>query len=332
MTDMCGAIPLDNMATMQNKNEQPLVSFIVTTYNLPTPLLRECLQSILSLSLSKDEREIIVIDDGSEVSPLNDLVELRDEIIYIRQRNRGLSTARNRGLVCAQGKFIQFVDGDDYLIQAPYEHCLDIARYKEADIILFHETEQTEPEVPFEYEGPMTGAAYMHQYNLRASACGYLFRLQILKSLRFTPERLHEDEEFTPQLLLRADHVFFTQSKAYYYRQRSGSITADDNMRHTAKRLDDTESIILRLLEIAQRAPEMDRVALNRRIAQLTMDYLYNIIQLTHSARHLNDAIDRLRKRGLFPLPDKNYTKKYTAFRKMVSTRVGRRILLLMIR
>jgi glycosyltransferase involved in cell wall biosynthesis len=329
---MHGAIPLDNMATMQNKNEQPLVSFIVTTYNLPTKLLRECLQSILALSLSKDEREIIVIDDGSEMSPLNDLVELQDDIVYIRQRNMGLPAARNMGLICAQGKFIQFVDGDDYLIQMPYEHCLDIARYQEADIILFHETKQAEPEVPFEYDGPMTGAAYMHQYNLRASACGYLFNSQILRSLRFTPGLLHEDEEFTPQLFLRAEHVFYTKSKAYYYRQRSGSITNDGNMRHNAKRLNDTEQIILRLLQIAQQAPEMERVALNRRIAQLTMDYLYNIIQLTHSARHLNEAIDRLSKRGLFPLPDKNYTKKYTAFRKMVNTRVGRRILLLAIR
>ena len=119
---MCKAIPLEILSIMENKNDRPLVSFIVTTYNLPTTLLCECLQSILSLSLSKEEREIIVVDDGSEVSPLNDLVELRDKIVYVRQRNKGLSEARNMGLVCAQGKFIQFVDGDDYLIQAPYEH------------------------------------------------------------------------------------------------------------------------------------------------------------------------------------------------------------------
>jgi glycosyltransferase involved in cell wall biosynthesis len=52
-------------------------------------MLQQCLQSILSLSLSQDEREIIVVDDGSEVSPLNDMLEMRDEIIYIRQCNQG---------------------------------------------------------------------------------------------------------------------------------------------------------------------------------------------------------------------------------------------------
>lgn len=326
------AIIQEIMATMQNPNEQPLISFILTTFNLPTSFLRECLQSIISLSLSKEEREIIVVDDGSDISPLNDLLDFRDEIVYVRQRNMGLSVARNMGLICAQGKYVQFVDGDDFLLRAPYEHCLDIARYQEADLILFHETEQTKPDIPFEYEGPLSGTAYMHQHNMRASACGYIFKKEILGSLRFTPDRLHEDEEFTPQLLLRADRVFFTSSKAYYYRQRMGSITQEDNIRHTAKRLNDTESIIVRLLDIAQLAPEMERVALNRRIAQLTMDYLYNIILLTHSARHLNDAIERLRKLGLFPLPDKHYTKKYMAFRKMVNTRLGRRILLLTIR
>ncbi len=317
---------------MQNNTSQPLVSFIVTTYNLPATLLRECLQSIMALSLSREEREIIVVDDGSEVSPLNDLVDLRDDIVYIRQRNGGLSVARNTGLTIAQGRFIQFVDGDDCLLPAPYEHCLDIARYKEADIILFLETSQAQPEVPFEYQGPMTGTAYMHQYNLHASACGYIFRAAILGNLRFTPGMLHEDEEFTPRLLLRAEQVYFTKAMAYFYRQRTGSITTDDNIRHTAKRLDDTESIILRLQDIAQHAPEMERVALNRRIAQLTMDYLYNVMQLTHSMRHLDEAIERLRANGLFPLPDKNYTRKYTAFRKMVNTRLGRRILLLAIR
>ena len=50
---------------------KPLVSFIVTTYNLPVTLLDECLNSILSLSLSEEEREIILIDDGSDRSPID---------------------------------------------------------------------------------------------------------------------------------------------------------------------------------------------------------------------------------------------------------------------
>ena len=51
----------------------PKISFILTYYNLPIQMLCECIDSILALSLRPDEREIIVIDDGSEMSPVNAL-------------------------------------------------------------------------------------------------------------------------------------------------------------------------------------------------------------------------------------------------------------------
>lgn len=321
------------MPTSPHLSSQPLISFIVCAYHLPPDLLQQCLQSILSLSLSQDEREIIVVDDGSEVSPLNDMLEIRDEIIYIRQRNQGLSVARNRGLQCASGRFVQFVDGDDYLIQAPYEQCLDIVRYQPGtDMVMFCETDKVGSDIPCTFDGPVTGVAYMHQSNLRGSACGYIFRRDILGTLRFQPGILHEDEDFTPQLMLRAEHVYATHSKAYFYRQRSSSIMNKKDLRHTAKRLTDIRDIILHLHDIAQHAPEIDRVALNRRVAQLSMDYLYNTIQLTHSHHQLMAAIDALRQHGLFPLSDKDYTKKYAAFRRLVNSRIGRQLLLLTIR
>ncbi|MDD4535162.1 MAG: glycosyltransferase family 2 protein, partial [Prevotella sp.] len=183
------------MPTPQNIPLSPLISFVVTTYNLSADMLMECLNSIFSLSLSREEREIILVDDGSDLSPLDEMTDVRDELIYLRQPNQGLSVARNMGLRCASGKYVQFIDGDDYLIQAPYEHCLDIIRYREADMVLFYETQKKQSEVSFFYDGPVSGVAYMHQNNLRASACGYIFRRAILGSLRFTPGILHEDEE-----------------------------------------------------------------------------------------------------------------------------------------
>lgn len=320
---------MQNTQPVSQELSTPLVSFIVTTYNLPSSYLRECLQSILQLSLNIKEREIILIDDGSDLCPLGDLLDLQDSILYLRQCNKGLSEARNIGLSIATGKYIQFVDGDDYLIRAPYEHCLDIARYHNPDIVYFEETQQEEVETPFFYNEPVCGSTYLHDNNLRASACGYLFRKDILHNLRFTTGILHEDEEFTPQLFLRADRIITTSSKAYFYRMRSDSLSQENNKRHKLQRLEDTERVILHLQEIADPLPDSDRKALQRRIAQLTMDYLYNIIVLTRSSRYLEDAIDRLHDKGLFPLPDKNYTKKYMMFRKAINTKLGRRILLL---
>lgn len=320
------------MPTPQNIPLSPLISFVVTTYNLSADMLMECLNSIFSLSLSREEREIILIDDGSDLSPLDEMTDVRDELIYLRQPNQGLSVARNMGLRCASGKYVQFIDGDDYLIQAPYEHCLDIIRYREADMVLFYETQKKQSEVSFFYDGPVSGVAYMHQNNLRASACGYIFRRAILGSLRFTPGILHEDEEFTPQLMLRAEKIYTTKAEAYFYRKRENSIMERQDNRHTAKRLNDMIGIILHLKDLAEVAPEIDRVALGRRIAQLSMDYLYNTIRLTRSHKHLMEAIETLRKHGLFPLPDKRYTKRYFTFRRLVGNALGRRILLATIR
>ena len=102
--------------------ETPFISFIIPVYNVPTEMLCECLDSIIRLSLRKSEREIIVVDDGSQVSPLGALNNYLDDIIHIRQKNGGLGCARNRGLQNATGQYIQFVDADDALITNQYEH------------------------------------------------------------------------------------------------------------------------------------------------------------------------------------------------------------------
>ena len=188
-------------------NTEPLVSFIITSYNIPSHMIKECIGSLLKLSLSNEEREIILVDDGSDISVINEITELRDELVYVRQRNKGLSVARNTGLRYASGRYIQFVDGDDFIILAPYEHCLDIARYQTPDMIMFKMTSTPDVDVPFSYSEPVSGSNYMKNNNLVASVCGFLFRRNILGDLRFRPGIVHEDEDFTPQLLLRAENA-----------------------------------------------------------------------------------------------------------------------------
>ena len=134
---------MQNQQTHTHLQEtQPLVTFIVTCYNLPVAMLCECIDSILALSLSPAEREIIVVDDGSESSPMNGLMPYGTDIIYVRQQNQGVSVARNNALRMAHGQFIQFVDGDDYLIKEPYECCLDLIRnHSDAEVVIFDFTQ-----------------------------------------------------------------------------------------------------------------------------------------------------------------------------------------------
>lgn len=314
--------------------QAPLVSFIITTYNLPIQYLKECIDSILQLSLNAKEREIILVDDGSDICPLDEMAEYLQHIIYLRQPNQGVSVARNYGIQIAKGNFIQFVDGDDYLIQTAYEHCLDIVRYHQPDIVTFNfANSKAKEEVPYELPTPISGTEYLNKHNLHGSACSYIFRHNIIGSLQFTPGIVYgEDEEFTPQLFLRAERIFKMETEAYYYRENPNSVTHQMDHEKITRKMDNSLEVILHLQKLLDKIPVAERQALSRRIAQLSMDYLVNNIRLKHSLIALNHAIKKLRKHGLYPLPDKEYTKKYTMFRKMISTYIGRMALLFFIK
>lgn len=308
--------------------EKPLISFVIAYYDLPLRLLRQCLDSILTLSLQPSEREIIVVDDGSEQSPMNELMAYGDAIHYIRQAHQGLSVARNTGLQMASGTYLQFVDSDDLLLKKAYEHCIDLARKHQPEMVVFQLTRQNDSKDTYKDSEAQSGSNYMRHQNIRGSACGYLFARSILGDLRFTPGIRHEDEEFTPQLLLRAEIIHVTDAKAYLYRHTPDSITTSQDSHQRLSRLEDSRNIIERLNTIADRLPRDDRMALQRRVAQLTMDYLYNIIRQTGSRHHLEREMEVLRKQGLFPLPDRDYTQKYTWFRRLTNSSIGISILM----
>ena len=292
-------------------------------------MLCECIDSILALSLRPFEREIIIVDDGSNVSPMNGLMQYGDEIIYIRQKNSGLSVARNNGIEMAQGEYLQFIDSDDHLIQVPYEHCLDLIRLNVGiDMVMFDFTSTATKETSYKDSEVITGSEYMLKNNIHATAWGYLFKRATLSELRFTPGIWHEDEEFTPQLLIRAEHVCTTDAKAYYYYKHKGSITTHNDDESKTKRFNDIRGVLDRLQYLCDRVPQSDRVALQRRVAQLTMDYIYQVIVQQRSQKALNACINELNSKGLFPLPDRDYSQKYIWFRKMTNSRLGRTILL----
>ena len=91
-------------------------SFIIPFYNSGDLLVR-CIESILSQRLLS--YEIILIDDGStddSASKINRFINHKN-VLYIKQKNSGVSVARNRGLREATGDYVFFVDSDDFYFQ-----------------------------------------------------------------------------------------------------------------------------------------------------------------------------------------------------------------------
>ncbi len=310
-----------------NTKVNPLISFVITCFQEPATQVAECIDSILKLSLRDEEREIIVVDDGSKECVLQDLMPLADNITYIRQRSCGIGAARNTGLRMATGSYIQFIDGEDKLISEAYEHCIDIARYNEPDIVIFNSSNNNQGKNDYKGEEPTDGSEFLRNNTLQASPWGYLFSSRILIDLRFTPGVYAEEEEFTTLLFLRAEKIYSTSSVAYYDRNDREEHIDRNDKKLVMKRLSDMESILLRLNDLSTAMSVIDRTAMQRRLAQLTMNYIIHIIRWTRSARQLDARIETLEEHGLFPLPDKRYSKKYFIFNKLSRSSLVRKLL-----
>ena len=286
----------------------PLLSFIVTYHDEPQAMFRACMESIRSLRLRQEEAEIIVVDDGSCTEPCMEgdatgWAEGPKEVL-IRQEQAGLSVARNRGLNHARGQYIQFVDADDMLIPSVYDAVIELLRDAAADVVLFNMTRRQKSHAAGRILRRCSGADYVAGHSLRAAACGYAFRRDVLGDLRFRPGLLHEDELFTPLLFLKAETLVEIDAKAYFYRQHSGTITNRRTSAHVQKRLDDMQFILRELRSL-------DNPLLRRRIHQFTVDYLQKTYTLTHSLGELRRRWGELKDEGFLPLPPKAYSFRY---------------------
>ena len=91
-----------------------LFSFIVPVYNT-APFLRQCIDSILSQTLQNIE--VICVDDGSDdgsVDILKEYEQTDSRVSVILQQNSGGGAARNKGIAVAKGKYLSFLDSDDF--------------------------------------------------------------------------------------------------------------------------------------------------------------------------------------------------------------------------
>lgn len=296
------------------------ISFIIAYYNKPVQMLRQCIDSIMALDLNDDEREIIVVDDGSD-TPAHDAVDgYGRHVICIRQKNQGPSVSRNNAIDIATGDYLQFVDSDDFLIPQNYNKVLALLRRKQMDMLMFrYTTSEKEALHPLPADVPdgvmtRTGCQHLKSNNLRAACCLYVFRREVLGNLRFQPGIFHEDTLFTPLLLMCTQTFADTEIKAYYYRQTEGSTMNSRNSSHIQRRLDNLLFVLQQFNAEADRLQGDEQVAMKRVRDQEVMCYIYHIIQLTHSLKQLRQRLKQLRQLRLFPLPLKPYTLKYWLF------------------
>ena len=115
----------------------PRLSIIVPVYQAKE-YLEKCINSILEQSFV--DFELILVDDGSDDGCeriCNDYAKKDERVKIIRQENQGVSSARNTGLDYATGKYIAFVDADDWVEKDLFEESINAIEKSKADI-LYH--------------------------------------------------------------------------------------------------------------------------------------------------------------------------------------------------
>ena len=216
------------------KNEA-LVSIIVPVYNVEK-YLKKCIESIINQTYSN--LEIILSDDGStDNSPsICDEYAIKDSRIkVIHKANGGLSDARNAALNIISGKYVTFIDSDDYiekeaieiLVNAMTKYNTLIVHMKSYIVssdykILENQSTGTMKVSLFTSEEYVMG---MCEKRKSESVCDKLFNTSLFKNQRFEKGRLNEDFFFLSKLMFEDYQIAEIDYSGYNYYQRAGSIT-----------------------------------------------------------------------------------------------------------
>lgn len=220
---------------------ETMLSVIVPVYNCAS-YLRECVESLFEQKI--EGLQIICIDDAStdsSSSVLSNLHRQHEELeVYYNLINRGLGATRNIGIHHAKGKYIMFVDADDYITPNSLKELIDYAETGAADVVLFdmimfsdsgfkkifdcnarvrkckyNDSEGLNILCQLIANGEMTGTATSGVYK----------RLYLQQhEMKFIENCQHEDIPFSFMALLYAKKIRYWEKVVYHYRQRIDSI------------------------------------------------------------------------------------------------------------
>ncbi len=216
---------------MRGAQKVPLISVIVPVYNVEK-YLPKCVDSIMKQTLN--DIEIILVDDGSTdfSGDLCDEFSREDNrICVIHKENGGASSARNAGIESAKGKYLMFVDGDDWVepkfCEAPYI----IAEKNNADTVAFgYKNVYSDGIVvnseEYKEEGILSEEIKLERIkdDINIAVWNKIFRKELFNDLRFPEGFTCEDLAITHKCIYESDKVYLTNQYLYNYRRnRYGS-------------------------------------------------------------------------------------------------------------
>lgn len=226
------------MCYSNNDMSERVVSIIVPVYNVEA-YLPECIDSLLGQTYP--HLEVLLIDDGSTDGSgkiCDDYAQRDSRVRVVHKPNEGVSVARNTALSIATGYYLMCVDSDDWIELDTLEKCMAILEKRpEIDILEFGTIDYFDGEFA-EYKSytggtedvELSGLQILHSYsqgNLPSPLpCAKIYVRDKISDVRFILGRVHEDNTYIFEALIKIQHYYYHNAPWYIYRRnRAGSIT-----------------------------------------------------------------------------------------------------------
>lgn len=210
----------------------PKVSLIIPVYNVEN-YIEKCLNSVVNQTLK--DMEVIIVNDGSKDSSkqkIEKYLKKYPRIKYLEKENGGLSDARNYGMQYATGKYIAFLDSDDYVDRTLYQKMYEKAKATNSDYVecdfIWKYPDHEKIDVGFRYKDKKE----MFE-KARVVAWNKLIKREIIinKKIEFPVGLYYEDIEFFYKLLPYINSFAFVEEPLIYYVQRDNSIVNKQDSR-----------------------------------------------------------------------------------------------------
>lgn len=216
-------------------NEE-LVSIVVPVYNVKQ-YLRRCVNSLIQQTYSNIE--ILLIDDGSKdgsAELCDEFASMYSNVNVIHQKNAGLSAARNTGTMHARGKYICYVDSDDYCDLDMVEYLFYLKNTYRADmsvcgIRVIYDNRKLKNKFQYGDKSEECLDSYeciekmLYNKGIDVSACAKLYKTELMKKIPYPLGKKHEDIGTTYKIFMACERIACGYSSKYNYCIRSNSIT-----------------------------------------------------------------------------------------------------------
>lgn len=233
--------------------EKELISIVVPIYNVKK-YLRKSLESIINQTYTNIE--IILVDDGSTDGCFDICEEYKNKdnrINVIHKKNGGLSEARNFGIDCSRGRYIAFIDSDDYVARDYIEKLYEaIKKYKtkivQCATLIIDEHENILKKVGYDEEKIVNYDQFVEDMvidnRFNVVAWNKLYSIELFKEMKFPKGKIHEDE-FITYKIVNGLSIGIIPNTLYFYRINNNGI---NRSKFTERKLDKLEAFYERYL------------------------------------------------------------------------------------